>query len=613
MLLEEMSRREWEKYERMKQLYKCHLVWFRIRLGLLLASSVIAASLVFLLIGWLLVVGLTDPMKNIKLLAFLVINLSISVYTYFQYLQNRPWNSMLYLPEKDFPELYRKVNWTAHLMRAPRIHKIYLNTEFNAAVSAENIFLPGLRRNVLMLGWPLLCAMSSKGILGTLAHELGHISGRHPFGGALFVRIELFWCSLHLGVFSFLTNLYARWFLRHLYRYELPVRYAEEQSADSFISRTFGEDYLLECLTRLHVYGTIYAKGGYWLKALAAAGENGSVSRVELLRQDFQRNQSDSELKRMLNDALTELPPVTEEHPPFAERVGNRSADELLVYLKSEPDAAEKLLGDVSALEERFRPYEDELLDGLRQALAEQQDAVALFNPETADWRDWYSQIDHMNTLDNMTEVERLLDEALKRFPQSLSIQSLELIHRLSSTSGEHGKEIAGKLEQLAAAHPLLIYEINDPLLTFYLKNGCGDEVKHWFDHRDAAMKGNTRQLEEKLSPDDNIRGMVLPESFVRNLQHNLIPLSKHIESIYLFERFYDPGIAVCTSFMLVVRTRKILQSVSDDKLLESFEGWSYRVEIASKKMIEKMSQCGIRPVPVLTEEEFAAGKPSHN
>ncbi|MBR4665668.1 MAG: hypothetical protein IKO93_17525, partial [Lentisphaeria bacterium] len=231
----------------------------------------------------------------------------------------------------------------------------------------------------------------------------------------------------------------------------------------------------------------------------------------------------------------------------------------------------------------------------------------------TADWRDWYSQIGHMNTLDNMTEVERLLDEALKRFPQSLSIQSFELIHRLSSTSGEQGKEIAGKLEQLAAAHPLLIYEINDPLLTFYLKNGYGDEVKRWFDHRDAAMKANTRQLEEKLSPDDNFRGMALPESFVRNLQRNLIPLSKHIGSIYLFDRFYDPGIAVCTSFMLVVRKRKILQSVSDDKLLESFEGWPYRVEIASKKMIEKMFQLGIRSVPVLTEEEFASGEPSRN
>ena len=613
MLLEEMSRREWERYERMKQLYKLHPVWFRIRLGLLLAGSVIAASLVFLLIGWLLVVGLTDPLKNIRLLALLVINLAISVYTYFRGLQNHPWNSMLYLPEKDFPELYRKVNWTAHLMHAPRIHKIYLNTDFNASVSAENIFLPGLRRNVLMLGWPLLCAMSSKGILGTLAHELGHISGRHPFGGALFLRIELFWCSLRLGVFSILTNLYARWFLRHLSRYELPVRYAEEQSADSFISRTFGEDYLLECLTQLHVYGSIYAQGGYWLQALAAAGDNGPVSRVGLLRQDFQRNKSDSELKRLLEDALAELPPVTEEHPPFAERVGNRSADELLVYLKSEPDAAEKLLGDVSALEERFRPYEDELLKGLRQSLAVLREAVALFDPETADWREWYSQIDRMNSLDNKAEADRLLCEALKRFPQSLSIRSAALIHRLNSASDGQGKEIAAELEQLAAACPLLIYEINDPLLTFYLKNGCGDEVRQWFDLRDAAMKGNTRLLEKKLSPDDNIRQPVLTESFVRDLQRNLIPLSKHMEAVYVFERFYDRDIAVSTSFMLVVRKRKILQTLSDDELLESFEDWSYRVEIASKKMIEKMSQCGVRPVKVLTGEEFAAGEPPHD
>ena len=606
MLLEEMSRREWEKYERMKFLHAHHPVRFGIRLGLLLAGSVIFAALIFLVIGALFAVALEDPLKHLRLLALLLFNLGISIFTYICALLNRPWSGMLYLPEKDYPELYRKVNWVAHLMRAPRIHKIYLNTDFNAAVSAANIFLPGLRRNVLMLGWPLLCAMSSKGLLGTLSHELGHISGRHPFGGALFLRVELFWCSLHLGVFSLLTNWYAGWFLRHLARYELPVRYAEERSADDFIARTFGEEYLLECLTRLQVYGAVYAKGDYYLRALAAAEDASPVSRMELLRQDFLRNGSDAELKRMLESALTEILPVNEEHPPFAERVGHRSADELLVYLKSEPDAAEKLLGDVSALEETFRPYEDEFLAGLRQSLAEIREAAALFDPETADCSDWCMQIGHLNALNRSDEAEKLLNEALSRFPESLSVRILELTRRLDDASGEQGKEIAVEMESLTGEHPLLVYEINDPLLTFYLKTGCGEGVKRWFGVRDAAQKKCKSLLNKKFSPADDIRSAVLTDSLIRQLQENLAPLSRHLDSVYLIERRYDPGIAVCTTFLLLVRKRKLLQMFSDSELLESFENCPYSVEVVSSKTARILSERGLRSVKVLTAEELA-------
>ena len=608
-----MTRQEWEKYERLKHLHDRRPGLFGLRLGLLLLGSFVVVAAVLLLIVYLFAIALKDPLEHLTLLAFLLINLGISVYMYVRGLLNRPWAEMLYLPEKDHPELYRKVNWVAHLMRAPHIHRIYLNHEFNMAVATVNLFLPGLRRNVLMLGWPLLCVLSSKGLIGTLAHEFGHLSGRHPFGGALFWRVGLFWQSLYLGVFSIPLYLYAAWFLRHLARYRLPVRYAEEESADRFVSNTFGDDHLLECLTKLVVGGAILNDGAFWAEAVEAVENPDAVDRAERIRQALQRPFPDDESKRLLEKALKAIHPVTEEHPPFAERVGHRSADELLPYLKTEPDALKKLVGDPAKLEEGLRTLEDDPFLRIWVSMKEMKDEADRFDPASADPQAWSVQLERLDTLGRTEAGGQLLKEAMARFPKSVSLQALDLLRRMEAASDEEGAACAAKLEKLTEFHPLLANEIDEALLAYYLDRGRGEAAKHWLELRAAAQKATQRQTEAPLAPEDDLRPTSLSDSVLRDFLECMIPFASEIKEVYLIDRYYDPAITAVSSFLLVVRKRKFLTSTYDSDLLESLKSLAdddYHVVIARAKMIEWMHQRQIEPIPILDEAAFASRYP---
>jgi len=608
-----MTRQEWEKYERLKHLHDHHPSLFGLRLGLLLLGSFVVVAAVLLLIVFLFAIALKDPLEHLTLLGFLLINLGISVYMYVRGLLNRPWAEMLYLPEKDYPELYRKVNWVAHLMRAPHIHRIYLNYEFNVAVDTVNLFLPGLRRNVLMLGWPLLCAMSSKGLIGTLAHEFGHLSGRHPFGSALFWRVELFWQSLYLGVFSIPLSLYAVWFLRHLARYQLPVRYAEEESADRFVSNTFGEDYLLECMTKLEVCGALLNDGAFWAQTLETVEDLDAIDRAERIRQALQRPTPDAESKRLLEKALKAIHPVTEEHPPFAERVGHRSADELLPYLKTEPDALKKLVGNPAELEKGLRTLEDDPFRRIWVSLKEIKDESDRFDPAVDDPRAWNVQIERLDTLGRTEAGGQLLKEALARFPKSISLQAFDLLRRMETVSDEEGAACAAELEKLTEVHPLLANEIDDALMAYYLNRGRGEDAKYWMELRTAAQKATQRQTEAPLAPEDDLRPAHLSGSILRDFLECMIPFASEIKEVYLIDRYYDPALNAVSSFLLVVRKRNFFTSRSDNDLLESLESLTdddYHVVIARAKMIEWMRQRQIEPIPILDEAAFSARYP---
>jgi len=80
------------------------------------------------------------------------------------------------LDSTEAPKLQELIRNYQHRFDTPPIYRVLLDTEFNAAVvTLPRSLLPGGERIVLILGIPLMAALSPEEFRAVLAHEFGHI------------------------------------------------------------------------------------------------------------------------------------------------------------------------------------------------------------------------------------------------------------------------------------------------------------------------------------------------------------------------------------------------------------------------------------------------------
>lgn len=84
------------------------------------------------------------------------------------------------LTEAEAPQLFRMIMDLRERLQAAPIHHVLVTEEFNAAIAQCPRFgLFGGYRNYLILGLPLLDAISAEELQAVIAHEYGHLSGGH--------------------------------------------------------------------------------------------------------------------------------------------------------------------------------------------------------------------------------------------------------------------------------------------------------------------------------------------------------------------------------------------------------------------------------------------------
>ena len=78
-----------------------------------------------------------------------------------------------------------------------RFDHVLLTEEFNAAVvQIPRLGILGWNRNYLIIGLPLMKALTRKQLAAVLAHELGHLAGGHARLGNWIYRLRLGWMRL---------------------------------------------------------------------------------------------------------------------------------------------------------------------------------------------------------------------------------------------------------------------------------------------------------------------------------------------------------------------------------------------------------------------------------
>lgn len=123
------------------------------------------------------------------------------------------------LSAAEHPELFAAIERIRRHMQAPRAHRVLLTHDYNAAVVQHpRLGVLGWPRNFLILGLPLLQALSREQLEAVLAHEYGHLSGSHgKLGGWIYrtsVTIERLYRKMeaerHWASFVFLP--FFRWY-----------------------------------------------------------------------------------------------------------------------------------------------------------------------------------------------------------------------------------------------------------------------------------------------------------------------------------------------------------------------------------------------------------------
>ena len=119
------------------------------------------------------------------------------------------------------PRLIGEIETIAKRLDAPMPGTVLLTAEFNAAAAELPRFgIFGAPKRYLLLGLPLIDALSLPELRAVIAHELAHLSRRHGRLGLLAARVSISWQALAVHITT--GRRYVSWLFLPFFRWYLP-------------------------------------------------------------------------------------------------------------------------------------------------------------------------------------------------------------------------------------------------------------------------------------------------------------------------------------------------------------------------------------------------------
>ncbi|PZD73717.1 Protease HtpX [Acaryochloris thomasi RCC1774] len=455
------------------------------------------------------------------------------------------------LTRKLAPALFAVIDELTSALKAPRINKIILDDDLNAAVMQRPwLGLIGWHTNYLLIGLPLMQALSPEQCKAVIAHELAHLRGGDGRVSAWIYRIRHTWYELaeRFGKNSsggFLFHQFFSWYGPYFKAYSFVHARSQEYEADRLAANLTGVQHKAEALIWLYVNGLFVTKE-FWpdfqrrTLTLIDPPDNFVSQLLAKLRRGMTLEQSHDwlalSLARQTTNAST--------HPCLTERI------EALGYTVETPlypptERATALLGD------RTNDFAKQL-DQLWQT------------EETKNWQDKYDchqrQLDCLNRLSNKSEHLLTIEEKIKQASLIWTLQdpqaALPLFQAILEQEpedtvvrywvgfllSEQGNE-AGipHLEFVADRDPSLLISACQQLYPFYLKQDRGPEAEdckqRWQAHENVWRPARTERAEfdakTQFVPHD------LPISEVRQLVESLSDF-REVKSVYIVRKVVE-------------------------------------------------------------------------
>jgi Zn-dependent protease with chaperone function len=243
--------------QRKMKLYKFKLFLLAL-LGYAYIFSVLAFLLVLVaLLFWSI---LTGKGLNNFVIQFEIAFILVTVVVLRSLWVRLPSPEGLKLSEREQPRLFEMIDEIKRAVRGPRLHAVLLTEESNASVvSVPRLGLFGWPRHYLLIGVPLIQAMSPSEFRAGIAHEMGHLAGAHGRFSSWICRIYSTWFRL-MGQLTgrrqwatILFNRFFQWYVPYLGSYSATLLRNHEFEADRSAAEAASADALAGALIRLEV------------------------------------------------------------------------------------------------------------------------------------------------------------------------------------------------------------------------------------------------------------------------------------------------------------------------------------------------------------------------
>lgn len=458
------------------------------------------------------------------------------------------------LGERDAPELFDMIEALRSDLGAPRVHHVLVTPELNAAiVQAPRLGVLGWYRNYLIVGLPLLQALTPSEFRAVLGHELGHLSGRHGRFGAWIYRKRRTWAQLAQAFTAdnFLVGRFLSWYVPQFNANTFVLARQHEYEADRAAATVAGTDATRNALMRIEI-ASRYVQERFWPEL-----EEGARTSRDPPRDAFRR----------LRNSLGEGPPSDDADVWLAEALKRPTA-----YADTHPTLADRLraLGNDADAGETTRP--PPALDGRTAAteyLGELEDRIELnfdqlwVSRVQQNWKARHEELTASHArLEELEAPQRELsgEERWERVCLANDLGKRDEAFRLAEALAQDQPEHAGA--QLFMGRSLL--EKGDPtgvpyveraieldegaglfarklLYEFHWGRGEREEAeRHLTDYESRSAEARAAQLErQRVDTGIKLRPHGLPEETVAKLRDALLDY-RQIKRAYLCRRLVE-------------------------------------------------------------------------
>ncbi len=342
-----MSEKQFEQLVRRLETYaQTHPTRYKLKVALVAAlgyAYVLAVLGLALGVGTWLILSLKDGgthLSSVKLLFGLGV-LAAIILRAFWVRFTPPAGYEVY--REDAPRLFLLIDKLTTALGTPPFHHVFIVNDLNAAVAQRpRLGIFGWYQNYLLLGLPLMLAMTPAQFRAVLAHEFGHLGHSHGRFSGWIYRTRMVWSRLleelraHDHWRSVLFTKFLDWYAPFFNAYSFVLARAQEYAADHQAARLVGPHAMKDALAALQVIARLMDEL-YWpaLNRRTVTNPTPPASHLDELITVLQRETPQELIQKWMHEAMQQTTTYADTHPALADRLA------ALDQLPEKPNAPE--------------------------------------------------------------------------------------------------------------------------------------------------------------------------------------------------------------------------------------------------------------------------------
>jgi Zn-dependent protease with chaperone function len=162
------------------------------------------------------------------------------------------------LSSEHAPKLFELISEVKSALAGPSVDRVLISDEYNAGiVQIPRLGMFGWLRNYLVVGLPLLTALTPQEFRAVLAHEFGHLSGNHGRFSGWIYRMRQSWIQILTRVHeerqyaAVLFEPFLNWYAPFFNAYSFVLARAQEYEADAYSAELAGKETAARALVQI--------------------------------------------------------------------------------------------------------------------------------------------------------------------------------------------------------------------------------------------------------------------------------------------------------------------------------------------------------------------------